>query len=293
MLAKARKMKFKKERNSPQEVSLQIQPDIESSNLQGQVGANIILNSTSEFCRNLGEIPTYGLAGNREEDRGDMMDMELELLEQRRKQEDTEEITGGWNEVDIDDNPVDIRGEEVSVLEEEPIVSEGVCAALSLAGRKGYLEAEAPKKLPTLSLKALELQAQNYTIQDKRYDDLDEKNRKRDRYQGGMIMEFKEKDLYKPEVKLDYVDESGRNMSAKEAFRQLSHRFHGKGSGKKKTEKRSKKIEEELLMKRMSSTDTPLNTLSLLQDKQRSEKSPYIVLSGSRGFTSNTIVKPS
>lgn len=80
--------------------------------------------------------------------------------------------------------------------------------------------------------------------------DLDEKNRKRDRYQGGMITEFKEKDTYKPEVKLDYVDESGRALSAKEAFRQLSHRFHGKGSGKKKTEKRSKKVEEELVCNR-------------------------------------------
>ncbi len=34
-------------------------------------------------------------------------------------------------------------------------------------------------------------------------------------------------------------------MNAKEAFRYLSHRFHGKGSGKKKTEKRMKKMEEE------------------------------------------------
>ncbi|CAG5114764.1 unnamed protein product [Candidula unifasciata] len=292
MLAKARKIKLKKERVSSRQIIEQIQPGTENSSLQNQTASNIILNCTSEFCRNLGEIPTYGLAGNREEDRGELMDMELELMEQRRKQEDLEEATGGWNAVDIDDKPVDIRVDEAVVLEEEPISSEGVVAALMLAQKKGYLEAEAPKKLPALSLKALELQAQNYTIQDKRYDDLDEKNRKRDRYQGGMITEFKEKDSYKPEVKLDYVDDSGRALSAKEAFRQLSHRFHGKGSGKKKTEKRSKKVEEELLMKRMSSTDTPLNTLSLLKDKQKSEKSPYIVLSGSKGFTSNNIVKP-
>ena len=30
-----------------------------------------------------------------------------------------------------------------------------------------------------------------------------------------------------------------------QAFRQLSHRFHGKGSGKMKTERRMKKLEEE------------------------------------------------
>ena len=58
-------------------------------------------------------------------------------------------------------------------------------------------------------------------------------------------MDFKEKDSYKPDVKLEYVDESGRHLNQKEAFRQLSHRFHGKGSGKKKTEKRGKKLDEE------------------------------------------------
>jgi len=29
---------------------------------------SIVLNSTAEFCRTLGDIPTYGQAGNREED---------------------------------------------------------------------------------------------------------------------------------------------------------------------------------------------------------------------------------
>lgn len=28
----------------------------------------IVLNSTAEFCRTLGDIPTYGKAGNREEE---------------------------------------------------------------------------------------------------------------------------------------------------------------------------------------------------------------------------------
>ena len=58
-------------------------------------------------------------------------------------------------------------------------------------------------------------------------------------------MEFREKEGYKPEVKLEYVDEAGRTMTPKEAFRYLSHRFHGKGSGKKKLEKRIKKSEED------------------------------------------------
>ena len=76
--------------------------------------------------------------------------------------------------------------------------------------------------------------------------DLDDKYRKRDRFAGGVTQDFKEL-TYKPNVKLEYVDETGRLLNPKEAFRQLSHRFHGKGSGKKKTEKRTKKLEQDLV----------------------------------------------
>ncbi|KAI5466883.1 SART-1 protein [Mariannaea sp. PMI_226] len=50
---------------------------------------------------------------------------------------------------------------------------------------------------------------------------------------------------YKPKVELKYTDEHGRSLDQKEAFKHLSHQFHGKGSGKGKTEKLLKKIEEE------------------------------------------------
>ncbi|ESP02865.1 hypothetical protein LOTGIDRAFT_156816 [Lottia gigantea] len=284
VLSKARKLKHKKDKNRPipEKVAELVTRTVEDENSSDMPDNNIILNSTSEFCRNLGEIPTYGLAGNREEDREEIMDMELELLEQKRREED-EDNPSGWNEVDIDDQPADIMGEEKAVLEEEPIVSEGVGAALQLAMKKGYLEKEQLKM--SAASKKVDLEAKNYSIEDKRYDDLDEKFRKRDRYAGGVISEFKDKDGYKPDVKLEYVDDKGRCLDPKEAFRQLSHRFHGKGSGKRKTEKRNKKLEEEQLMKQMSSTDTPLNTLSMLQDKQKTEKSAFIILSGNKGMT--------
>ena len=93
-------------------------------------------------------------------------------------------------------------------------------------------------------------------------------------------MEFDEKKDYKPQINLQYVDEHGRNQTPKEAFRKLSHRFHGKTSGKMKLEKRMKKHREEDAMKYMNSTDTPLNTVAMMQKKQKSESTPYIVLSG-------------
>ncbi|KAK6528265.1 hypothetical protein TWF281_009512 [Arthrobotrys megalospora] len=57
---------------------------------------------------------------------------------------------------------------------------------------------------------------------------------------------------YKPDVKIEHKDEYGRTMSQKEAFKYLSHQFHGKGSGKQKTEKKLKKIEDD--KKRMAAS---------------------------------------
>jgi U4/U6.U5 tri-snRNP-associated protein 1 len=47
---------------------------------------------------------------------------------------------------------------------------------------------------------------------------------------------------YKPNVELNYVDEHGRQLNEKEAFKMLSHQFHGKGSGNTKTKKHLDKI---------------------------------------------------
>lgn len=46
------------------------------------------------------------------------------------------------------------------------------------------------------------------------------------------------------EVQLGYYDEFGNEISAKEAYKQLSHRFHGNKPGKNKEEKRLKKLSE-------------------------------------------------
>ena len=41
----------------------------------------------------------------------------------------------------------------------------------------------------------------------------------------------------------------------------------------------------------MSSIDTPLNTLKMLQDKQKAEKAAYVVLSGQRATSTSLISK--
>lgn len=86
----------------------------------------------------------------------------------------------------------------------------------------------------------------NFNLFSLSFSDDDKFSRQRDRYHhSGPVSEFRDKDNYKPNVKLDYIDDSGRILNAKEAFRYLSHKFHGKGPGKNKIEKRLKKVEQE------------------------------------------------
>ena len=59
------------------------------------------------------------------------------------------------------------------------------------------------------------------------------------------IMDQLYKQGYKPNIELKYTDEHGRNLDQKEAFKHLSHQFHGKGSGKGKTDKMLKRVENE------------------------------------------------
>ncbi|KAI7796305.1 U4/U6.U5 tri-snRNP-associated protein 1, partial [Triplophysa rosa] len=240
---------------------------------------NIVFNATSEFCRTLGDIPTYGLSGNRE-DQEDIMDFEKEEEKEGAGDSDSDmDDNVGWSTVNLDEEQkhTDFATASTTILDEEPIVKSGLAAALLLCKNKGLLDTQMQKMARVKALKPAPTD-DNYCIEDKM--NIDDKYSRREEYRG-FTQDFKEKDNYKPDVKIEYVDESGRRLTPKEAFRQLSHRFHGKGSGKMKTERRMKKLEEEALLKKMSSSDTPLGTVALLQEKQKSQKTPYIVLSGS------------
>ncbi|XP_040265769.1 U4/U6.U5 tri-snRNP-associated protein 1 [Bufo bufo] len=251
---------------------------------------SIVFNATSEFCRTLGEIPTYGLAGNRE-DQEDLMDFEKDNEESENEHGDSEgDENIGWSMVNLDEEKThqDYSASSTTILDEEPIVNRGLAAALHLCQNKGLLETTVQK---VARIKAFTKSLPNalYCIEDKMA--IDDKYSRREEYRG-FTQDFKEKEGYRPDVKIEYVDETGRKLCPKEAFRQLSHRFHGKGSGKMKTEKRMKKLDEEALLKKMSSSDTPLGTVALLQEKQKAQKTPYIVLSGSgKSMTANTLIK--
>lgn len=80
---------------------------------------------------------------------------------------------------------------------------------------------------------------------------------------------------HKFNVELKYVDEMGRHLNQKEAFKELSHQFHGKTSGKGKTDKKLSKIDQE--NRRMAhsifdaSQDTGMSSATAQQTKKRKE----------------------
>ncbi|KAI0775208.1 SART-1 protein [Trametes elegans] len=107
-------------------------------------------------------------------------------------------------------------------------------------------------------------------------------NRVREQHEARQQLEaFKN---YKPDVNIVYHDEYGRELTPKEAWKALSHKFHGKGSGKAKTEKRLKKIAEERKKEAMASGDTPLSMNQAFQKRQEKTGQAHFVLSvGNRG----------
>ncbi|KAF4623995.1 hypothetical protein G7Y89_g14181 [Cudoniella acicularis] len=86
-------------------------------------------------------------------------------------------------------------------------------------------------------------------------------NNYRDQQESRQLAEHFNKE-YKPNVELKYIDDFGRSMNQKEAFKHLSHQFHGKGSGKQKTEKMLKKIEDEKRREAQSSLDGSMGGMS-------------------------------
>jgi U4/U6.U5 tri-snRNP-associated protein 1 len=80
-------------------------------------------------------------------------------------------------------------------------------------------------------------------------------------------------------VELEYRDNKGRLLTAKEMYRQQSYVFHGKGPGKKKVEKRILREQLEEKMKNKDPTESS-KTLRYLKTMQRKANTPFVVLQG-------------
>ncbi|RDW82307.1 hypothetical protein BP6252_03419 [Coleophoma cylindrospora] len=256
-------------------------PAAENETEEDNVG--LIIDETSEFVSNLQKPvaperkpkavahPSSAVTamGAESDEEGDVdmdrsyanVEDEEELRERLRRQESADaEITNNG-------------------LEEEATLDKGLGSTLKLLKERGILKTE-----DSGDLNAIFINKQKFLAEKQRREADAEKKarmqRERDRTSGRLErMSAREKEEYarqqnnyrdqqesrqlaehfnkeyKPNVELKYIDDHGRSMNQKEAFKHLSHQFHGKGSGKQKTEKMLKKIEDEKRRESRSALD--------------------------------------
>ncbi|XP_055829840.1 SART-1 family protein DOT2 [Solanum dulcamara] len=168
--------------------------------------------------------------------------------------EEMKNVDGGWTEVkETKEEEPSVKEEEMEVTPDNTIrevpVGKGLSGVLKLLQERGTL--------------------------------------KEDIEWGGRNMDKKKSKLIgirgedgKKEIHIERTDEYGRILTPKEAFRLLSHKFHGKGPGKMKQEKRMRQYQEELKIKQMKNSDTPSQSVERMRETQAQTRTPYIVLSG-------------
>ncbi|KAK7884962.1 hypothetical protein LTR67_010820 [Exophiala xenobiotica] len=276
-LARSRAAALKKQKRKPEDIIKQLQEEEANQHeAERETDGGIVLDDTTVFLDNLSsrpkdEQPQPKVVKSVEDEEspeptdvkeadgdhamGDAyagIENEEELLDRLRREQST--------------HTPDITH---SGLEEEKTLDQGLGAALSLLRQRGLV-----KQTDAQDKNSLYKDRQTFIIDARLREHENEQKartqRERDRQSGKMTnMSTKEREEharwqntqrehhssiqaaaafnreYKPDVQIKYVDDDGRLMNQKEAFKHLSHMFHGKGSGKQKTEKHLKKIAEE------------------------------------------------
>lgn len=219
-----------------------------ASSVSGEAQENkVVFTEMEEFV--------WGLQLDEEEQKpgSDDVFMEEDVLP-KPSDEEMKNEDGGWTEVkETKEEEPSVKDEEMEVIPDDTIrevpVGKGLSGVLKLLQERGTL--------------------------------------KEDIEWGGRNMDKKKSKLVgirgedgKKEIHIERTDEYGRILTPKEAFRLLSHKFHGKGPGKMKQEKRMRQYQEELKIKQMKNSDTPSQSVERMRETQAQSRTPYIVLSG-------------
>ena len=254
-LSKLRKQEIKKNWNNPELLAAIVREQGESEN--EPAGGGIIISEISEFVQNL-PIPTEtdfesDLMGRSEEP---AIEMEVETV--ALVQDDSESQK--------EESPV--NNEDSFIETEDPIVADGLAATLKLLSRKGDLDVITDEQR---TREMLVLEREKWIKQRKLMESMGQRLSHKDEMAELHLAQEKYKN-YRPDISLVYRDETGRVLSTKEAYKEMSHKFHGKGSGKNKKEKHLKKLQQELAMKQMNSVDSPFE-LNVQRSALNTEKS--------------------
>lgn len=279
-LAIQRKNALKKRKKTrPEDVAKQLKEQEEAESkeaLAEEEEGGLVIGEVSEFV--------FGLNKPEEEDhrrtrrRTTTKSPGLELHEDATM-EDVHNEEHGANPTETEDpSPPDNSG-----VEQEKVVGSGVGDTVALLRERGFWERKEASEVHINERQREEFLARKRNLEAE-LDEQTRQHRERDRASGKLDkMTTREREewaqsqnkwrdqqqskrmaelfsaTYKPNVKLQYTDEHGRSLDQKEAFKHLSHQFHGKGSGKGKTEKMLKKIGDEQRREAQSMFDASSN----------------------------------
>ena len=278
----------KRKKTKPEDLIRQIReeaaaPDVAEAKAEE---GGLVIDETTEFVANLER--------NKEEEKSRAQSAMSLIATSMKKEvgspEDEDgdvDMGGSYNDIE-DERDLEARMKrETSTpaigdtgLEEEATLNQGIGATLSLLSQRGLVKRNDEEDINALYRQrerfltekqrreaAVETKARLQRERDRNTGRLDrmsarereeyarQENKMRDQLESRQMTEIFNRE-YKPNVQLKYVDEFGRSMNQKEAFKHLSHQFHGKGSGKQKTEKHLKKIEDDKKRESQSTLDS-------------------------------------
>lgn len=287
----------------------------------GQEGGPVTFDATSEFVRHLrsrqteaqrdqSEVAerrqrleqlksesgdetrsTSGPTAEQQAMDAEMADLEQELKVQREAEDEAARVQAA--------TPSHSAEPEQLETKDEPLVSRGLAATLSVLRNSNALEAITPEQLEKekvqrqqdiwLAQRKLEAREEeeerrrNKTLGDRKDQATREReNREREAMAARLAMErFAD---YKPDVAIKYHDSSGRELNVKEAWKDLSHKFHGTNPGFRAQERLMRKRELQLQQERMAAGDTPSGLATAFNMRAERTGQAHMILSvGNRG----------
>ena len=248
---------------TPEEIAEQMQKDKDEED-RTKPKEGIVISSTNDFLTSVKQA-SLRLSTEPEEDEAEKAGMELQPVsatEEKAKVENAEallvaqepSISGGM-------------GDALRLLQSRGMVKKKTAEELELERQKQEQRDWTTKMRKERLLREVDLQRQRE--QDRlsgKYDTLSLKEREQ-----VAVRENRERDLleareaqkrfenYRPQVNLEYRDELGRKLNEREAYKHLSHQFHGKGPGKGKIDKQLKQMAEESKSEAVSIFDAGVN----------------------------------
>lgn len=297
----------KRKREKPEDLAQRIREEVATPEEEARAEeGGMVIDETTEFVANLARskeeekarpqiVKARSATPDKKEAYPDDEDGDVDMGRSYNDIEDGEDLEA---RIKREKSTAAAPGMTDTGLEDEATLNQGLGATLSMLSQRGLIKQNKETDINALHRDrqkfltekqkretAVEAKARQQRERDRATGKLDrmsarereeyarQENKMRDQLESRQMTEIFNRE-YKPDVQLKYVDDFGRSMNQKEAFKHLSHQFHGKGSGKQKTEKHLKKIDDDKKREAQSTLDSSQatgmnNAMGTTQKKNR------------------------